>query len=155
MSSLALHFFFSVEFNFWSCFLIRKIYRIHFDFLKNSFPGMLISASGKCFICLFYLLIPAGVVNASDFNSRADSGAASLLALFQTEAGSLYSGPMAQMQLFSPSLPVPSCGPSALLLRLLPVSGSSFLSNRSLPSICISRAPLFLALNAAFSNKNS
>ena len=59
-------FFFSVEFNSLSCFLIRKIYRIHSNFLeinrsKKSFPGiltqlwqmfhLLISPLNSCWSC--------------------------------------------------------------------------------------------------------
>lgn len=87
--SVGEHFtFFLAEFSSLSCFQIRKIYRTHFDFLKNSFPGMLISASAN--------------VSSADFTSKfllgwqhirprqqGCSGAASLLVLFHTEAGSL------------------------------------------------------------------
>lgn len=81
VSHSALHFL-KVEFNSLSCILIKKICNFYFDVLKNSFSVTLISASANVLSAYFVCLIPVWVVNTSDFNSRAESGAASLLGFF-------------------------------------------------------------------------
>ena len=145
VSYSALHFFL-VEFSFLSCFLIRKIYRIHFDFLKNSFPGMLISASASVSSADFTSLISAGLFTCQT------SAAGLILRLphcwlcFRLRVGLYIQGWWAQMKLFSPLLLYPFSPfvlSSSLLLLLYGKSGLS--------SICIPSAP-FLAVNVAFKN---
>lgn len=127
VSYLAFHFL-SVEFIFSSYLLIRKIYGFILNFWKILSQECL-SRLHQLFHLLISPLNSRWVVNMSDFSSRVDSGAASLLALFQNWGWVfIYKANGHKCSFFSLT-PVPSCGPSSLILRLLPVSCSSFLSN--------------------------
>lgn len=94
----------SVDSNSLSCFLIRKIYRIHFDFLgKKKIPSqgclsrlppvfpLLISPLNSCWGC-----------SRSDSQGRVDSGLPHCWLLFRLRLGLYIQGRWAQMQLFLP-----------------------------------------------------
>lgn len=117
-------FFFSVEFNSLFCFLIRKIYGICSDFLekkqiKKILPRDTYPSFDKRSICLFHLLIPAGVVNCQTPTTGLILRLPHCWLFFRRRLGLYTQGRWAQIQLFLPSFLDPLVAPHPLSVSCL------------------------------------